>query len=107
MRASFFKNPPEGAEHVQKWIESKNGCHFEKPSFKDIQLCCLVQKDSSTLKVLKLNFVSVKHGSASITNVARATFHIEAEPCLTETKCNFRTLGGDESFWAKQQSCIS
>ena len=33
-------------------------------------------------------------------------FYIEAEPCLAETKSNFRTLGGDESFWAKQQSCM-
>ena len=50
-----------------------------------------------------MNFVSVKDGSASISNVAHATFYIEAEPCLTETKCNFRTLEGDECFWTKQQ----
>ena len=36
-----------------------------------------------------------------------ATFHIEVEPCLTETKCNCRILGGDDYFWAKQQSYIS
>ena len=54
-----------------------------------------------------MHFVSVKDGSASISNVAHATFYIEAEPCLTETKCNFRTFGVDESFWAKEQSCIS
>ena len=35
------------------------------------------------------------------------TFDIKAEPCLTETKCNLRTFGVNESFWAKQQSCIS
>ena len=29
----FFKNPPEGAEHVQKCIKSKNGHHFKKPTF--------------------------------------------------------------------------
>ena len=63
-------------------------------------------QDSSTPKVLKLHFVSVKHGSVSIYNIACSMFDIEAESCLTETKCNFRTLGVDESFWAKQQSCI-
>ena len=31
--APFFKNPPDGAEHVQKCIESKNRCHFVKPTF--------------------------------------------------------------------------
>ena len=30
---SFFINPPDGAEHVQKCIESKNRRHFEKPTF--------------------------------------------------------------------------
>ena len=54
----FFKNPPDGAEHVQKCIKSKNRRHFEKPTFKVIQLCCLAQKDSSTPKVLKMEFVS-------------------------------------------------
>ena len=29
----FFKNPPDGAEHVQKCIESKNRHHFEKATF--------------------------------------------------------------------------
>ena len=62
----FFKNPPDGAEHDQKCIKSKNRRHFEKPTFWDIQLCCLAQKDSSPPKVLNLHFVSVKHGSASI-----------------------------------------
>ena len=104
---SFFVNPPDGAEHVQKCIESKNRHHFEKPTFLDVQLCCLAQKDSSTPKVLKLHFVSVKHGSVSIWNVAHSMFDIEAESCLSGTKCNFRTLRVDESFWAKQQSCIS
>ena len=41
MWASFFKNPPEDAEHVQKCIESKNRCHFEKATFWDLQLCTL------------------------------------------------------------------
>ena len=30
---SFFINPPDGAEHVQKCIESKNRRHFERPTF--------------------------------------------------------------------------
>ena len=107
MRGSFFKNPPDCAEHVQKCIESKNRRHFEKSTFEYVQLCSLTQKDSSAPKVLKLHFVSVKNDPASISNIVLLTFDIKAEPCLTETKCNFRTFGVDESFWAKQQSCIS
>ncbi len=94
----FSKNPQDGAEHVQKCIKSKNRHHFERPTFSDIQLCCLVKKDSSTPKVLKLQFVSVKDGSVSIWNVAHSMFDIEAESCLSETNCNFRTLGVDEAF---------
>ena len=98
--------------YFKKWCplkqtKTKNGHHFRRLTFKDIQLCCLAQNDSFTLKVLKLQFVTVKHDSASISNVECATYHIEAEPCLTETKCNFRTFGVNESFWAKQQSCIT
>ena len=104
---SFFVNPGLVKWRPLKQTKSKNGRHFEKPTFYDIQLCCLVQKDSSTSKVLKLPFVYVKHGSESILNVAHSTFDIQAEPCLTETKGNFRTFGVDESFWTKQQSCIS
>ena len=76
-------------------------------TFKVIQLCCLAQKDSFTPKVLKLHFVSVKHGSASIWYVAHSTFDIEAESCLTVTNCDFRTFRVKESFWAKQQSFIN
>ena len=72
-----------------------------------MQLCCLAQKDSFTPKVLKLHFVSVKHGSALIWYVAHSTFDIEAESCLTVTNCDFRTFRVKESFWAKQQSCIT
>ena len=107
MLASFFKNPPEGFKHVQKCIESKNGRHFERLTFENTQLCCLAQKDLSTPKVLKLNFVSVKHGSASSWYVAHLTFDIEAESYLTVTNCDFRTFGVNESFWTKQQSCIT
>ena len=97
MVLSMFKNASN----------QKTDATLKNQLFKIIQLCCLAQKDSSTPKVLKLHFVSVKHDSALISNVERATYHIEAEPCLTETKCNFRTFEVDESFWAKQQSCIS
>ena len=93
--------------HPLKQTKTKNGHHFRRLTFKVIQLCCLAQNDSFTLKVLKSQFVTVKHDSASISNVECATYHIEAEPCLTETKCNFRTFGVNESFWAKQQSCIT
>ena len=93
--------------HPLKQTKTKNGHHFWRLTFNVIQLCSLAQNDSFTLKVLKLQFVTVKHDSASILNVECATYHIEAEPCLTETKCNFRTFGVNESFWAKQQSCIT
>ena len=102
-----FLNPFEVKWRPLKQTKTKNGHHFRRLTFKVIQLCCLAQNDSFTLKVLKSQFVTVKHDSASISNVESATFHIETEPCLTETKCNFRTFGVDESFWAKQQSCIS
>ena len=93
--------------HPLKQTKTKNGHHFRRLTFKVIQLCCLAQKDSFTPKVLKLHFVSVKHGSASIWYVAHSTFDIEAESCLTVTNCNFRTFRVKESFWAKQQSCIT
>ena len=90
-----------------KTYKNKNGHHFLRLTFKVIQLFCLAQKDSFTPKVLKLHFVSVKNGSASIWYVAHSTFDIEAESCLTVTNCNFRTFRVKESFWAKQQSCIT
>ena len=85
----------------------KNGHHFQILTFKVIQLCCLAQKDSFTPKVLKLHFVSVKHGSASIRYVAHSMFDIEAESCLTVINCDFRTFRLKESFWVKQQICIT
>ena len=90
-----------------KQTKTKNKHHFFIPTLKVIQLCFFAQNDFFTLKVLKSQFVTVKHDSALISNVECATYHIEAEPCLTETKCNFRTFGVNESFWAKQQSCIT
>ena len=54
-----------------------------------------------------MHFVSVKHGSASIWYVAYSTFDIKAESCLTVTNCDFRTFRVKESFWAKEQSCIT
>ena len=76
-------------------------------TFKVVQLCCLAQKDSFTPKVLKLHFVSVKHGSAPTWYVAHLTFDIEAELCLTVTNCDFRIFRVKELFWVKQQSCIT
>ena len=93
--------------HPLKQTKTKNGHHFRRLTFKVIQLCCVAQKDSFTLKVLKLQVVTVKHDSALISNVECATYHIEAEPGLTEIKCNFGTFGLNQSFWAKQQSCIT
>ena len=34
--------------------------------FLDIKLCCLVQKDSTALKLLKSHFASTEHGSVSL-----------------------------------------
>ena len=39
LSAGFFKNPPDGRGHGLKCIESKNGRHFEKPTFWVLQLC--------------------------------------------------------------------
>ena len=106
-RASLQAFYPKLWGHMSTQGKGKLKHHFRKLTFKVIQLCCLAQKDSFTPKVLKLHFVSVKHGSASIWYVAHSTFDIEAESCLTVTNCNFRTFRVKESFWAKQQSCIT
>ena len=104
---AFWENPSKVKWYPLKQTKTKNGHHFRRLTFKVIQLCCLTQKDSFTPKVLKLHFVSVKHGSASIWYVAHSMFDIEAESYLTVTNCDFRTFRVKESFWAKQQSCIT
>ena len=104
---SLFVNPVWVKWHPLKQTKTKMGHHFWKLIFKVIQPCCLAKKDSFTPKVLKLHFVSVKHGSALVWYVAHLTFDIEAELCLTVTNCNFRTFRVKESFWANQQSCIT
>ena len=43
--------------HPQRQTKSKNGRHFPIPTFNNLQLCFFVQKDSTTLKVLKMQFV--------------------------------------------------
>ena len=86
---------------------NKNKHHFFIPTFKVIQLCFFVQNDIFTLTGLKLHFVSIKNGSASISNAVHWMFNIKAEPPLTETNCVFRTFRVKESFWAKKQSCIT
>ena len=40
----FFKNPPDGAGCCLKCIKSKNGHHFEKAAFSDVQLCFYTPK---------------------------------------------------------------
>ena len=40
-----------------KQTKSKNGCHFFISTFENLQLCFFVQKDFSTLKVQKMQFV--------------------------------------------------
>ena len=49
----FFKNPPDGAEHVQKCIKSKNRRHFEKPTFWVLQLCASYPRWFGHSKCLK------------------------------------------------------
>ena len=53
--------------HPLKQTKSKNGRHFFISTFENLQLCFFVQKDSSTLKVLKMQFV---FGWAIIRNIA-------------------------------------
>ena len=43
--------------HLFKQTKTKNGRHFFISSFDNFQLCFFVQKDSSTLKVLKMQFI--------------------------------------------------
>ena len=43
--------------HPLKQTKSKNGRHFIISTFEKLQLCFFVQKDSDTLKVLKMQFV--------------------------------------------------
>ena len=64
-------------------------------------------KKASNQKKNGWHFEKTKYCSAMISNLVHLTFDVEAVPCLTKTKCNFRTFGVDESFWAKQQSRIS
>ena len=40
-----------------KQTKSKNGRHFFLSTFENLQLCFFVQKDSTTLRVLKMQFV--------------------------------------------------
>ena len=53
--------------HPLKQTKTKNGRHFFIPTFHNLQLCFFVQKDSTTLKVIKLQFV---FGWAIIRNIA-------------------------------------
>ena len=43
--------------HPLKQTKTKNGRHFFISTFDNFQLCFFVQKDSFTLKVLKMQFV--------------------------------------------------
>ena len=79
----------------------------DKVQFQDLRSGRIFLDQATKLYNLKSQSSEVKHDSALTSNVEFATFHIETEPCLTETKCNFRTFGVNESFWAKQQSCIT
>ena len=44
--------------HPLKQTKTKNGRHFFISTFDKLQLCFFVQNDSSTLKVLKMHFLS-------------------------------------------------
>ena len=55
---SFFAKWGKVKWHTLKQTKSKNKHHFFIPTFYVIQLCFWVQKDSSTLKILKMYFVS-------------------------------------------------
>ena len=79
----------------------------DKVQFQDLRSGRIFLGQATKLYILKSQSSEVKHDSALTSNVEFATFHIETEPCLTETKCNFRTFGVNESFWTKQQSCIT
>ena len=83
-----------------KQTKSKNGCHFIISTFENLQLCFFVQKDSSSLKVLKMQFV---FGSSMIRNIADWICNVPYR--RPKTNCIFRTFRVAESFWTKKQSC--
>ena len=71
----FYKNfIPFVKWHPLKQTKLKNGHHFWRPTFLDIELCCLVQKDSTALKLLKSHFASTEHGSVSLLYIKCAMF---------------------------------
>ena len=49
----FCKSSLSKMASVKTKQNQKSDDAFEKPTFQYIQLCCLVQKDSTTLKLLK------------------------------------------------------
>ena len=71
---SFFAKWGKVKWRPLKQTKSKNKHHFSSPTFWVIQLCFWVQKDSSTLKALKLYFVTgweiIQNIAYSICNVS-------------------------------------
>ena len=70
----FWNKPLFVKWHPLKRTKSKKGHHFWWPTFLDIKLCCLVQKDSTALKLLKSHFASAEHGSVSLLCIKCAIF---------------------------------
>ena len=81
-----------------KQTKSKNGRHFFISTFDKLQLWFFVQKDSSTLKVLKMQFV---FGWPYDKEHCRLNMQCSLLTDQPETKCIFKTFGVEESFWTK------
>ena len=57
-RGSFLKNPPDGAEHSLKCIESRNRCHFHfKKLFKTVNFAFMWKNYLLVKKHRKVSFV--------------------------------------------------
>ena len=71
-KTKYFPSPLLRYRNFKIWrplkqTKTKNGRHFFISTFENLQLCFFVQNDSSTLKVLKMQFV---FGWAIIRNMA-------------------------------------
>ena len=54
---AFFVNPPEGIEHGQKCVETKNGHHFDFKNFSDLKLFLSAKNNFLVKKIHNVNIV--------------------------------------------------
>ena len=103
----FFINGLLRNGHFKIWrplkqTKSKNGHHFFISTFENLQLCFFVQKDSSTLKVLKMQFV---FGWAIIRNIADWICNVPYRRLSQRQIAFLGPLEWRNLFGQKKQSC--